>query len=1176
MEVRLTRIIQVGIGLLALSPLLWPGAAAYPRQDPSPAPTTSELEIVRLSPGQTRQGEAQQAVPFLLSVAAGHAIRLEVGGANLRIALRDGDLTQVWEKWDYPCERATPLPIRWVARSGEGLTVTLEPLELEAVPSYVLRWTSSRQATAQDQQWVQVRDGVDRAERALQASQLQAARTHAGEAVALLEPLRASEPILAGRLLEQLANAFWIDDWTLTRDLFERAAEVRERAQGPKHPCLADALSSRAILLKEHGVWEEAQELETRALEIRTEGLGPSHPDSGLSHYNMGTILEAQAHFQESLSHFQRALEIFETSPAHQGQVPTVLYSIGEVLRSLQQYDRARQHFNQALALARQRLPQDDGVLPRIMTSLAGSHRDRGELQQAEQWARRSLEAKQAAGADPGSLANGLLNLAEILRLQARYEEAEPLYLEALETARSWMEVASPELVWFVNQTAKFYQVTGRAQRARELYRQAVEILRTRTAHPLLAQTLHDLGQLELAAGDPAAAREHLLEALRIREAVYGSGHPESAATRVQLARAYDRLPGSPPIEPLLNRSLADLQDSQVDPESELDGLELRARLLRQQGRAEEARADLLSALDLVEKLRPIRGGGDVSRVALIGEHLLAFQRLTAWYLEDGKPARAIETLERQRSRVFLDRLSLSGLQWTTGIPEGVLEPLLERESKLKEEISGCQQQIRRLLEERGSRDEVRRWGQRLDQALTGFRRIQEEIREASPLWKAGLANATRIASLAEIQRELLETRELLLIYQVSAEGSILALIPPAPAPLRFWHLSLDDSTAPPLGLQPGALTSAQLEEVLLGRGGASLLRQLGDPQSALGESAGVPGYEAGPLLTQLSALFRILIPGEAWREIRESEEIVIVPDGPLHYLPFEALVIEPAGDTASAGFWLDRGPRLHYAPSASVLRALAGRAAGRPAPTEPPTILSVSNPAYSSRAGGSQSSPEVAKPGRVEAAARQRYLALGGELQALPGTAQETQALVEAFGREQVRVLQGSEATEAMVRESVGAKRLLHLATHGIVGSSDADLLASLALSPETADTASSNDGFLQLFEIYQLQLDADLTVLSACETNLGRRLAGEGVFALSGGFLTAGSSRVLANQWRVDDDASAWLIGAFFQELASSPESDPYRFTAALHAAKRRTRETSQRTHPYFWAPFILIGLR
>jgi CHAT domain-containing protein len=124
-------------------------------------------------------------------------------------------------------------------------------------------------------------------------------------------------------------------------------------------------------------------------------------------------------------------------------------------------------------------------------------------------------------------------------------------------------------------------------------------------------------------------------------------------------------------------------------------------------------------------------------------------------------------------------------------------------------------------------------------------------------------------------------------------------------------------------------------------------------------------------------------------------------------------------------------------------------------------------------------------------------------------------------------------------------------------------------------ADAGNEDDGFLQLFEVYGLGLDAELAVLSACDSAVGLEVAGEGVFALSRGFLAAGARSVVASQWPVDDQATAALMAMFYRELALDLAAGrPLGVSRALDRARKHVRHDPRWSSPVYWAPFVLTG--
>ena len=253
--------------------------------------------------------------------------------------------------------------------------------------------------------------------------------------------------------------------------------------------------------------------------------------------------------------------------------------------------------------------------------------------------------------------------------------------------------------------------------------------------------------------------------------------------------------------------------------------------------------------------------------------------------------------------------------------------------------------------------------------------------------------------------------------------------------------------------------------------------------------------------------------------------------------------------------YWLDAGPPICYGYSLASILEIASRERSLPAAS---LVLSVNDP---ERGVQSDEVPAKTAPNTLA------EMAQAGRFHPLPGTRREGEACARAFGAEHVVRLVGADAREAEVKKLAARARILHFGTHGIVERGRSDLLAALVLASEPKESAE--DGFLHLFEAYEMHLPADMVVLSACETMQGTPVRGEGVLALSRGFLAAGAPRVVASLWPVHDDATAELMGVFFAELARHGDA-----AEALRAAKRSLRVRADRADPFYWAPFVLSG--
>jgi CHAT domain-containing protein len=157
----------------------------------------------------------------------------------------------------------------------------------------------------------------------------------------------------------------------------------------------------------------------------------------------------------------------------------------------------------------------------------------------------------------------------------------------------------------------------------------------------------------------------------------------------------------------------------------------------------------------------------------------------------------------------------------------------------------------------------------------------------------------------------------------------------------------------------------------------------------------------------------------------------------------------------------------------------------------------------------------------------------------------------------------------ETAISAGLSGYRILHFATHGLINSAHPEL-SGIVLSLVN-EKGEEQDGFLRLHEIYNLNLSADLVVLSGCQTALGKEIKGEGLVGLTRGFMYAGAARVVASLWSVQDDATAELMKRFYQKMLGKAQMRP---AAALRAAQVETWKTRRWQSPFYWASFILQG--
>lgn len=333
-------------------------------------------------------------------------------------------------------------------------------------------------------------------------------------------------------------------------------------------------------------------------------------------------------------------------------------------------------------------------------------------------------------------------------------------------------------------------------------------------------------------------------------------------------------------------------------------------------------------------------------------------------------------------------------------------------------------------------------------------------------------------------------------------------------------------------------------------RGVRSFLALLAAPPNYL-----VMERDLARLRAQAEALFTTLF-GRLSEHLEPGKRLIVVPDGLLHYLPFESLIRN--------GRYLVEDHEISYNPSASML-GLWPEAGGRVAVADDKLeLFAVGDPVFGS--GAKVAGARPLKTG-ARGPARRGVAERAFRLTPLPRTRDEVQDIAALFPADRRRVCLGSASTEAAIkREPLGRYRRLHFATHSLIDEKTPSRSA-VVLTP---DLEAGEDGLLEAGEISRLRLDADLVVVSACQTGRGKLLSGEGIVGLSRSFLHAGARSVVVSLWNVSDIATGQLMKAFYQQMTGGQTN-----AGALRRAKLQMLGSGKETrHPYYWASFIMVG--
>jgi CHAT domain-containing protein len=560
------------------------------------------------------------------------------------------------------------------------------------------------------------------------------------------------------------------------------------------------------------------------------------------------------------------------------------------------------------------------------------------------------------------------------------------------------------------------------------------------------------------------------------------------------------------------SQSLAILQRIGGDPVHEAAVLYTTAQAQRRLGKSDDALASLGQAITLLEKARVLAVPTEAARAQLSARNNQIFADAISLLLERGKVDEALAVSESYHGRAFLDSLVESRADLQRVLPK----EMVERENALLNQISKIQ---RDLWQEGISPEREQNLKNDLAAAEDALEQFQLQVRHSNPQY----ANLKHLAPLtvARIQGELLDTKTALIEYVVGDEKSF------------AWLVTKDKvffAALPPAN---------------------ELNRLVTDYRKSIAEKSDGGKPAALHFNAQSRELYRALVqPFEA--NLSSQQRLIIVPDGALTYLPFETLMDRK-------GYLVERFA-IGYEPSASALAAI--RAAG----SQPGSrgIVAFGDPAYHD----SDVERERSARANSRAATVKYYAERGLDLRRLPYTRAEVNTISALFPIADRKVFLGLDANEMRVKsESLERYRYVHFATHGIVDE-ETPARSGVILSLENND---KEDGILQTTEIMRLKLNADLVTLSACRTGLGKVVAGEGVLGLTRAFMYAGSRSVVASLWNVNDTATAELMKSFYTNLKKGEPKDE-----ALRQAKLTLLKGKQTTwrHPYYWAPFVLVG--
>jgi CHAT domain-containing protein/Tfp pilus assembly protein PilF len=876
--------------------------------------------------------------------------------------------------------------------------------------------------------------------------------------------------------------------------------------------------------------WDRAEAAFRSALAICQETWGRSlYLAEG--HEMLSFHYRQRGDFAQMTDQLNKALEIFLGLAPESPGASRVLINRGVIEHTQANLKKAEEYYLRGLRIA-EKLTPGSVTVAYALDNIGNIASERGFLEEAENYKRGALEIKERLAPESNDVAYTLQSLAIIAGKRAD-DEAARVYMQRALAIYEKIGPNSQELAGGLVNMGNYYRDVRELDKAREVYLRALELRKAISpASREVASTLSCLGELAENKGDLDEAESLNRRALEI----YEKNPPEDedlAFCCSNLAAVARKRGDLPTEEAYLQRAskirtdIAPYSSERAQTTHELGALYEKTRRFPQ---AEEA---YRQAIEILEAQVEALGGTAETKAQFRQGYKYLYQSYLNLLNKLDRPQEAFHILERYRAQLLLAMLSERDIIWTAEIPEN-----LDQERKnLAREYDWTQNELRELDPQKDK--------ERIGELQSGLRELQAKqseligrIKKASPKY-ASLRYAEPL-DVPGVQKAL-DPGTVLLSYSIGEKAGYLFILTPG------YFKSV-----------PISLSEADLGEEVEK---FNLAIQRGQTGLPLADSF----FSQGKKLYQ-----ELVAPAE--EILAKCERILVIPDGPLHNLPFQALV-RPNAEKGKKALFLAEWKPVHTVLSATVFSELKKQRKPSNPLQQEKVLLAFGDPDY----------PQAEKdePIENEEVVARSMRKRGFDLAPLPGTREEVTSIAALFGTK-ADLYVGKEATEERAKSAGRDIPIIHFACHGLLD----DLFplnSGLALSMPAQPQEGQENGILQAWEIFeQLRIDADLVTLSACDTGSGKEMGGEGLVGLARAFQYAGARSVLASLWKVADQATSELMKRFYANLKSGMPKDK-----ALQAAQKelirnriQIKDPSGRavkldaSHPFYWAAFQLIG--
>jgi CHAT domain-containing protein len=1108
------------------------------------APSGAETQA--LDPGRPigREISSGQSHSYRITLDAGMRLRVHVEqqGIDVTVALLAPDGKVIAESRN-DNGNFGPETVSMIAEGPVEVRLEVRSPEWEGpLGRYEVKIADLRMATEQDRKQVNAERAFAEGERLLKQETAESIRQSLAKYEAALQLYRSAgdrggEAASYGKICQV---SYLTSQAQKARDTCNQSLQL--------YQSLGDRSGEAVALNDIGGIYFQTSE-RRKALDHFERALSISHETGNrmaesLTLYNLGRFYLVQGEKQKAIAYYDQALRLARIVGPRIGE-GVILNDIALIYNSIGEKQKALDYYQQSLLIRRDLRDRRGEAI--TLNNLGRLYDSVGEKEKSLDYYNRSLIIRREVYDREGEAVT-LSNIGRIYLELGENQEALETLIQSLLIRREVGDRSGEGAT--LNIIGGVYKRLGDNQKALDYYEQSLQIRRVLNDRSGQAITLHNIGSARLSLGEREAALEMFDQSLRLSRTV-------------------------------------------GDRESEANTLKGMAQAERDRGNLTEALGKIEAAIKIVESVRTKIGEGEL-RASYLGAtqyyyefYIDLLMRLRRLDPSKDYAAAAFQMSERSRARALIETLAESQAE----IRSDVDQALLSSERAAQKRLESKADSLIRLLSGKHTDEQAAAARREIESLEIEYQRLQSQIRAASPRYAA--LTRPQPLSLAEIQRQTLDDDALLLEYALGEERSYL------------WAVTRTSITSHELPPRREIEQAANHVRDLLTARNRVVRFETSDERQARVAQADAEYPKAAAALSQM-----LLGP---IAEQLDKKRLLVVGDGALQYVPFAALPLPATGrlgnvETKERRAMDREGENIHRRvaasprrpiaykplivdhevvslPSASALAVLRRELAGRkPAPK---TVAVLADPVFDpgdERFKASIFSHGTGRPAVAQSRTASALLEsdlsrsardldmhdIRGVLCRLPFTRKEAQAILSLAPADQrFAALDFAANQTTATSDELSRYRYVHFATHGLLNSKRPEL-SGIVLSLFN-EQGAEQDGFLRASEVFNLNLPAEMVVLSGCQTALGKDVRGEGLVGLTRGFMYAGAARVLVSLWEVNDHATAELMARLYRGMLGKRRLTP---TAALREAQSSLWREKRWSAPYYWAGFTLQG--